>query len=60
MEGKHKELTEHDARLSQMIKNIVELEINNKIKQSYEDNGLTTTELSEFSEKEEEIKTMEP
>jgi hypothetical protein len=43
-----------------MIKNIVELEINDKIKKSYQDNGLTTTELSEFSEKEEETKTMEP
>ena len=60
LEGKHKELTVQDERLSKMIKNIVELEINDKIKKSYEDNGLTTTELSEFSEKEEETKTMEP
>ena len=60
LEGKHKELTDHDARLSQMIKNIVELEINDKIKQSFKDNGLTTTELSEFSDQEDNMKIMEP
>ena len=43
-----------------MIKNIVELEINFKIKQSYKDNGLTTTELSEFSDQEDNMKIMEP
>ncbi len=60
LEGKYKELTDHDERLAAMIKKIVELEINARILESFEVHGLTTTELPSDEQESEERNKIEP
>lgn len=48
LEEKHQELLDHDKRLTELIKEIFEKEINKSVKDEYELNGLTNTVLPDF------------
>lgn len=50
LEGKYKELTEHDDRMKALLEEIYNAEINANVKASYDANGLITVEAPEEME----------
>lgn len=48
LEGKHEELLAHETRILKLLQEIVEKEINNGVKQAYEEAGILTTPLPDF------------
>lgn len=50
LEEKHQELLDHDKRLADLIKEILNTEIDNKVKENYKKAGFDSTELPAFEE----------